>query len=133
MLPEIGAAELIVIAAVALIVVGPKDLPLLLRKVGKFMAKMRGLAAEFRNSFDEMARQSELDELRREVEALRSGAYVHPVAAELNESFQTIDADLRSVDAGSAEAPATPHEEPIGPATEDTVDRPLEAAGEAPR
>jgi len=72
MLPEIGASELIVLAAIALIVVGPKDLPLMLRKVGQFVGKMRGLAADFRSSFDEMARQSELDDLRKEVEALRN-------------------------------------------------------------
>src|SRR3954466_8887936 len=72
MLPEIGASELLVIAVVALIVVGPKDLPVLLRRFGQFMAKLRGMAAEFRASFQEMARQSELDELRKEVEALRT-------------------------------------------------------------
>jgi sec-independent protein translocase protein TatB len=72
MLPEVGASELIVLAAVALIVVGPKDLPVLLRRIGQFIAKMRGFAADFRSSFDEMARQSELDELRKEVEALRN-------------------------------------------------------------
>jgi sec-independent protein translocase protein TatB len=65
--------ELLIAAVVALIVVGPKDLPVLLRKFGQFMAKLRGMAAEFRASFDEMARQSELDELRKEVEALRQG------------------------------------------------------------
>jgi sec-independent protein translocase protein TatB len=70
---EQGAFEMLLIGAIALIVVGPKDLPVLMRKVGQFTAKMRGLAAEFRASFDEMARQSELDELRREVEALRTG------------------------------------------------------------
>ena len=73
MFAEQGVFELVFLAAVALIVVGPKDLPVLMRKVGKFTAKMRGLAAEFRASFDEMARQSELDELRKEVEALRQG------------------------------------------------------------
>ena len=73
MLPEIGASELLVIAIVALIVVGPKDLPMLLRRFGQFMAKVRGMANEFRASFDEMARQSELDDLRKEVEAMRRG------------------------------------------------------------
>jgi len=73
MLPEVGGSELILIAVVALIVVGPKDLPLMLRKLGQFVAKLRGMAAEFRASFDEMARQSELDELRKEVEAMRRG------------------------------------------------------------
>ena len=75
MLPEVGASELIVIAIVALIVVGPKDLPILLRRFGQFMAKLRGMANEFRASFDEMARQSELDELRKEVEAMRRGQF----------------------------------------------------------
>jgi sec-independent protein translocase protein TatB len=74
MFPEVGAAELLVIAAIALIVVGPKDLPVLMRKVGRFLAQMRSMAAEFRASFDELARQSELDELRREVEAMRAAA-----------------------------------------------------------
>lgn len=71
MLPGIGASELIVIAIVALVIVGPKDLPMLLRKFGQFMGRMRAMADDFRASFDEMARQSELDELRAQVEALR--------------------------------------------------------------
>ena len=73
MLPDFGISEMIVVAVVALIVVGPKDLPIMMRKMGQFLARMRKIAAEFRSSFDEMARQSELDELRREVEALRNG------------------------------------------------------------
>src|SRR5215472_8197344 len=79
MLPEFGAPELLVIAAIALIVVGPKDLPILMRRVGEFVGRMRSMAMEFRASFDEMARQSELDELRKEVEAMRAAAH-QPVA-----------------------------------------------------
>ena len=107
MLPEVGAAELIVIAAVALIVVGPKDLPVLMRKIGGFMTRMRGLAAEFRASFDEMARQSELDELRKEVDALRRGS-TDPVRADLEGTFRAIDQDLAMPGFGG-EAPLTPH------------------------
>lgn len=73
MFGERNAVELVFLAALALIVIGPKDLPLVMRKVGQFTAKMRGLAAEFRASFEELARQSELDELRKEVDALRQG------------------------------------------------------------
>ena len=76
MLPEVGALEYLIIAAVALIVVGPKDLPMLLRRLGQFVAKLRGMASEFRASFDEMARQSELDDLRKEVEAMRKGQFL---------------------------------------------------------
>jgi sec-independent protein translocase protein TatB len=74
MFPEVGATELLVIGVIALIVIGPKDLPIMMRKLGQFLARMRGMAAEFRASFDELARQSELDELRREVEAMRAAA-----------------------------------------------------------
>ena len=104
MLPDIGGSELLVIAAVALIVVGPKDLPILMRKIGQFIGKMRGMANEFRASFDEMARQSELDELRKEVQAMRSGQYTQPFkdAADaardvgLHETFAEIDASLNT-------------------------------------
>ena len=104
MLPDIGGSELLIIAAVALIVVGPKDLPILMRKIGQFIGKMRGMANEFRASFDEMARQSELDELRKEVAAMRSGQYTQPFkdAAEaardvgLDDTFAQIDASLNS-------------------------------------
>ena len=73
MFPEDRMMEVLIIGALALIVIGPKDLPIALRKLGQFVGKMRGMAAEFRASFDELARTSELDELRREVSALRSG------------------------------------------------------------
>ena len=100
MLPDIGGTELLVIAAVALIVVGPKDLPVLLRKLGQFIGKMRGMASEFRASFDEMARQSELDELRREVQAMRAGQYAAPAqpaeANPVDQTFADIDASLSS-------------------------------------
>jgi sec-independent protein translocase protein TatB len=71
MFPEGRFLDFAIVGVIALIVVGPKDLPILMRKVGRFVGKMRGMAAEFRASFDELARQSELDELRREVEAMR--------------------------------------------------------------
>jgi sec-independent protein translocase protein TatB len=96
MLPGIGSSEVFVIALVALIVVGPKDLPGMLRKLGQFVSKMRSMANEFRASFDEMARQSELDDLRKEVEALRSGAYMNPLRDAASEQvFADIDASMQ--------------------------------------
>jgi sec-independent protein translocase protein TatB len=74
MLPDLSPAHIFIVVAVALIVVGPKDLPMLLRKIGQFVGRMRGMANEFKASFDEMARQSELDDLRKEVEAMRAAA-----------------------------------------------------------
>ena len=91
---DAGAEEIMVVAVAALIFVGPKDLPVVLRRVGQFTAKMRGLAAEFRASFDEMARQSELDELKREVEALRRGDYAQPVRQEIDSHFESLHREL---------------------------------------
>lgn len=99
MFPEGRAFELLLAAVVALIVVGPKDLPMLLRKFGQFMAKVRSMAAEFRSAFDEMARQSELDELRKEVEAMRKGqlADIATHAPEVNQAFDEISQGLSDV------------------------------------
>ena len=106
----VGGGELLVIATVALIVVGPKDLPLLLRKLGQFTARMRGMAAEFRASFDEMARQSELEELRKEIQGLKDGrlsADIDEVRNDLEGTFRAIDEDLTTPGLAGM-APLTP-------------------------
>ena len=69
---DLSWSHILIFLVVALVVVGPKDMPRLLRMVGQWVAKARGMANEFRKSFDEMARQSELDELRKELDALRN-------------------------------------------------------------
>ena len=95
--PDVGVSEMLVIAAVALIVVGPKDLPLLMRRVGQFIARLRGMASEFRASFEDMARQSELDELRKEVEAMRSGSLTAPLQdGTVDQVFAEIDSGLQT-------------------------------------
>lgn len=100
MLPDVGGLEYLVIAVVALLVVGPKDLPKMLRMVGQFVGKMRGMAAEFRASFDEMARQSELDELRAEVEAMRKGQLLdqqtHDSIGDVSQIFNEIGDSLQA-------------------------------------
>lgn len=104
--PGVGGFEILVIGLVALLVVGPKDLPMLMRKVGQFVGKARGMANEFRASFDEMARQSELDELRKEVEALRSGQGMHALGADADEAFKDIRKELEApLDAPALTAP----------------------------
>ena len=112
--PGIGGFEILVIGIVALLVVGPKDLPLLMRKIGKAMARARAMANEFRSSFDEMARQSELDELRKEVEALRSGQGMVPLGAEADAAFRGIRDDLNRPLDEPVMLPA-PDEWPYGP------------------
>jgi len=65
----IDSPELLVIAVVALVVVGPKELPGLLRGWGKWMAQMRGMASEFRGHVDEMVRQADLDDVKKQLAA----------------------------------------------------------------
>ena len=69
----IDSPELLVIAIVALVVIGPKELPGLLRTWGKWMSQMRGMASEFRGHVDEMVRQSELDEVKKQLTSAASG------------------------------------------------------------
>lgn len=69
----IDSSELLIIAVVALVVIGPKELPGLLRTWGKWMAQMRGMASEFRGHVDEMVRQSELDDVKKQLTGAASG------------------------------------------------------------
>ena len=120
--PGIGGLEILVIGLLALIVVGPKDLPLMMRKVGQFLARARAMASEFRSSFDEMARQAELDELRKEVEALRNAQAV-PLGAEAEEAFRDIDKSLKAPLAPPPSLPApapVPEAKPEVPAAAET-------------
>lgn len=124
--PGIGGGEYLLIAIVALLVVGPERLPLLLRKLGKIVAKARGMANEFRSSFDEMARQSELDELRKEVEALRTHKGVHALGADANAAFREIRDDLnKPIDPPMLSAP---DEWPDSPPVMAPLDAPAIAA-----
>ncbi len=67
---DIGGSELLVIALVLILVVGPKDLPRLLRTAGRFMAKMRGMTREFQRSIDDMAREADIADMRKELNSV---------------------------------------------------------------
>src|SRR6201999_20347 len=81
---DLSWSHILIFLVVALVVVGPKDMPRLLRMVGQWVGKARGMANEFRKSFDEMARQSELDELRQEIENLRRERPLSELENEMN-------------------------------------------------
>lgn len=67
---DIGGSELLVIALVLILVVGPKDLPRVLRTAGRFMAKMRGMTREFQRSIDDMAREADIADMRKELKSV---------------------------------------------------------------
>jgi sec-independent protein translocase protein TatB len=65
---DLSSSKLLILGLVALIVVGPKELPLLLRTLGKYVAMIRRQAAEFRTQFDDAMRESELDTVKKDLE-----------------------------------------------------------------
>ena len=62
---DIGYSELLLIAVVALIVIGPKDLPRVMRTVGHWVGRARGMARHFRSGVDTMMREAELEEMEK--------------------------------------------------------------------
>jgi sec-independent protein translocase protein TatB len=82
---DIGYSELLVIAIVALVVIGPKDLPRVMRTVGQWVGRARGMARHFRSGIDTMMREAELEEMeqkwREENERiLRDHPFAQPLA-----------------------------------------------------
>ena len=98
-------SHILILLTVALVVVGPKDLPRLMNMAGKWVGKARNMANEFKKSFDEMARQSELDELRAEIEKLKADDPIADVTRDLNHEIQRT---LNPVDTGVADTAAAP-------------------------
>ena len=62
----IDSGELLIIAVVALVVIGPKDLPRVMRTIGNFVGRARGMARHFRAGFDTMIRESELEDMEKQ-------------------------------------------------------------------
>jgi len=125
MLPSLGFNEIIILGILALVVVGPKDLPLLFRKLGKWTAKLRGMAQEFRTGFDELARQAELDELKKEVDALRRTTSLQEIRNEITKPLPTLEdyAGIKSQPAipPSAVTPPPALEAPAEPSAADVA------------
>ena len=129
---DLGWSELLVIGIVALIVVGPKDLPRMLRTLGQYAAKAKSVAREFQRSMDEAARQADIDELRevkkdldKDVSGLREQQY--KMQREMSQSFM----DKPEAKAkGSATAPSGG--EPEGKAEPRPAEKPAAAQPAAP-
>ena len=68
---DIGWSELLVIAVVAIIVVGPKDLPRMMRTFGSYAGKLRRMAADFQRQFDDAMREAEIEEVRKAMHSVR--------------------------------------------------------------
>ncbi len=103
---DIGYTELLLIAVVALVVIGPKDLPRVLRQVGQWVAKARGMARHVRSGFDTMVREAELEEMQKQWAAQNAAIMAaHPMPAETS-GYATEPASLTDA---AEPAPGTEH------------------------
>jgi sec-independent protein translocase protein TatB len=113
---DISWGELLIVMVVALLVVGPKDLPKLMRKAGQWAGRARAMADQFRKSFDDMARQAELDELRAEVERLKMDKPLSEFENEANAMMTGQPLDPPTATYTNVEGPVeTPAPEPAAP------------------
>jgi len=121
---DIGATEIIVIAVVAILVVGPRDLPRMLRTVGQYVGKLRGMAREFQHQFEEAARDTGLDDVKQGISSVKEFS----PGNQIKEAFNSITDEVDDVKA-QVEKPAT-SDTPSAADTPDTAPEP--AAGKKP-
>lgn len=104
MMPGVGFFEMVLLVVVGIVVIGPKELPLMMRKFGRFTGKMRSLAFEFKQGFDELGRQAELEELRKEVQELKKHTGIDELNKELEQDRINMEKDIASAIAPLDEA-----------------------------
>ncbi|MEO5324131.1 Sec-independent protein translocase protein TatB [Mesorhizobium sp. CC13] len=92
---EIGWTEMLVIAIVMIVVVGPKDLPRMLRTFGRMTTKARSMAGDFQRQFNEALKEAELDDVKKSVDAIRGLNPANEIRKQLN-PFEKAAADIRS-------------------------------------
>jgi sec-independent protein translocase protein TatB len=107
---DITSSKLLILGIVALLVIGPKDLPALLRTIGKYMGIIKRHAADFRAQFDEAMRESELDQLKKDVEKMGSEAEATMRQAEqsVDKQFSEARQDVDSVMGGEPKPAGEP-------------------------
>jgi sec-independent protein translocase protein TatB len=110
-------SELALIGVVALVVIGPKDLPRVMRTVGLWVGKARAIAREFQSSLDQMIRESELEEMRKSVERASNVN----LAREIERAVDPAGELQRSLEPPS---PTVPGPEPAPPAAVTTTPEP---------
>ena len=96
---DIGASELLVIVIVAVLVIGPKDMPLALRTVGRWIGKVRRVSSHFRSGIDTMIREAELEELEKKWKAQNEA-----IMARTGDAESFADGTITGPSAASAEA-----------------------------
>jgi sec-independent protein translocase protein TatB len=104
---DIGWGELLIIGIVALIAIGPKELPSVLRTLGQWMAKLRRMASEFQNQFHEVMREAEMADLKKQVDEVTSQAKSYANFDPVGEVRHELESTQRQIESAFADKPTT--------------------------
>lgn len=110
---DIGIGELLVILIVAVVVIGPKDLPLAMRTAGRWIGKMRRMSAHFRSGIDAMVREAELEEMEKKWKAQNEEIMRRSAALTEAEAGAPVMTGPPPVDAPPAEPEPAPSPAPV--------------------
>ena len=134
---DISWSEFVIIAVVALIAIGPKELPGVLRMVGQWMGKARKMAAEFQSQFQEAMREAEMADLKKSFDEVKeaatgftSGNVKTSLQKEVSAALNIEDADKPATSAEAAPAPQAPDALAEAGQAETTAPPPLAIAPE---
>jgi sec-independent protein translocase protein TatB len=133
---NIGWSEYLVIAVIALVAIGPKELPGVLRMVGQWVNKARKMAAEFQGQFQEAMREAEMADLKKSFDEVKeaatgfaSGDIMTSLHKDVTAALGTDEKPAAAVEASSpSQEVASPAEEPASPAAEVAASEPLAIA-----
>src|SRR5262249_9560736 len=114
---DIGWGELLVIGIVALVAIGPKELPGALRTLGQWMGKLRRMASEFQSQFQEAMREAEMADLKKQVDDLTSQAQRNPLFDQISDGRRDFESAQQQI-GGATPAPPPPQAAPGSAATE---------------
>jgi sec-independent protein translocase protein TatB len=137
---DIGWSELLLIGIVALIVIGPKELPGALRTLGQWTSKLRRMASEFQGQFHEAMREAEMADLKKQVDDLTSDARSYTSFDPIGDVRKEVESTQRQIESALSDAPvpSSPAASPLplpedssshGPAPPTSIDA---ASGGAP-
>jgi len=104
----LSMSELMVIAVIALIVVGPKDLPKMLRTIARYVTKLRGMAGEFQRHLDVAIRETGIDEVKKDMKNLTNFTVTSDIGKKMSEDFKKQGDEIKKM----LDAPEKPVEEP---------------------
>ena len=99
---DLGWGKIIIIAVIALVVIGPKELPAVLRTVGQWMGKIRRMAAEFQGQFQEAMREAEMADLKKSIDAITDAT------RGIGSGFDPIASVSKDIEKSFEEKPASP-------------------------